>query len=701
MKAARRYRFASAAHWAAGDLARAAAATGGGFTLAPSWSRPIEWQRGAGVAAAVGPEGIAVWNDGVGTLWFGESPAEPAPLRVPVALARATHLEATRTQLWAADTQPRVRAFARDIPVVLHEVTLAADRILDLCGDGRGGLWVLSDAGGRAFAVPIDCTGGTGPPVPLPMPCGLPRAMTWLAERLIVLDANGTQLMCVDPGRPDAWRTVSLRGMRPGADATCLASDGRRRFVVGGVDARAFGGGAFLIEGDAKGDLIGTVELPAAPRDVACGSDLLLVTTTTAVLRSDSDPGGSSRRTEVSASFVTPLLVSPQVDSGAPWLRADVEAVLPAGTALELAWAASDDADTLAAARATLADLTLDVATRRQRLRSQLTWSSPLRLTASTDASPEAACVYAMPLHDVAARSLWISLDLIAAPEATAPRVDVLEVLYPDESLMQYLPAIYRRQAAQPGDFLRLLVAALETSVDGLDARIEGLGRLLDPDLAPERWLDAIARWLGLPWDDMLPVDVKRKLLGAAPALLEGRGTRAGLQTLLDALAPGGLARITDVGVDRGFARLGTGAARGARLPALLAGWPDDALVLGAKACLGRARIGDPAHRVGPMAWLAGRVDIDIVATPEQRRAWAATLGSLLDAMTPLTAHLRTHWRAPTTRPAVPVLDDGLTLEGTPYARIGSGAMLGRTRLEPRRGITLDDAGASPGLTLQ
>jgi hypothetical protein len=49
----------------------------------------------------------------------------------------------------------------------------------------------------------------------------------------------------------------------------------------------------------------------------------------------------------------------------------------------------------------------------------------------------------------------------------------------------------------------------------------------------------------------------------------------------------------------------------------------------------------------------------------------------------------------------VPVLDEGLTLEGTPRARIGSGAMLGRTRLEPRRGITLDDAGASPGLTLQ
>jgi hypothetical protein len=214
-------------------------------------------------------------------------------------------------------------------------------------------------------------------------------------------------------------------------------------------------------------------------------------------------------------------------------------------------------------------------------------------------------------------------------------------------------------------------------------------------------WLDAAARWLGLPWDDALPAPAKRALLAAAPVLLAQRGTRAGLRALLAALLPAGRARFDDVGVAHGFARLSAAGTGGARLPALLAGWPDDAIVLDTKACLGRGRLADPA-RPAPdtAAWLAGRVEVEIAATPTEQRAWSPWLGPLVEAMTPLTARLRLRWTATTALPTIPVLDATLSLAADPPNRLGDGATLGRSRLEGRRGSALDDAGAAPGLRL-
>jgi len=99
--------------------------------------------------------------------------------------------------------------------------------------------------------------------------------------------------------------------------------------------------------------------------------------------------------------------------------------------------------------------------------------------------------------------------------------------------------AIYQRAEAQPGSFLRALVGVLEATTGSLDARIASMGSRIHPSTAPEEWLDFVARWLGLPWDDGLTLEQKQRLVRRAPELAQARGTRAGLEALLESLIPG------------------------------------------------------------------------------------------------------------------------------------------------------------------
>src|SRR5438045_8287662 len=95
-------------------------------------------------------------------------------------------------------------------------------------------------------------------------------------------------------------------------------------------------------------------------------------------------------------------------------------------------------------------------------------------------------------------------------------------------------------------------------TTQGLDERIASMGSLINPSSAPEPWLDFIARWLGVPWDDELPLKYKKALVNRAPELAKTRGTRAGLEALLGALLPGSRRfRVTDNTADSGFAVVG------------------------------------------------------------------------------------------------------------------------------------------------
>ena len=217
----------------------------------------------------------------------------------------------------------------------------------------------------------------------------------------------------------------------------------------------------------------------------------------------------------------------------------------------------------------------------------------------------------AVPLFQSPDRWLWLQVRLVTPPDVVPPAIRELRVLYPDASLMQHVPAVFRGSDNDPTGFLRSLVGVLETTTQGIDARIRSIAAHIEPSTAPEDWLDYVAGWIELPWENALPVEVKRRIVAGAGPLLDERGTRRGLERLLRALAgPNARIGIADLTVDHPPTRLGGACGAGARLPMLLAGPLPSAPILGTRTVLGRACLGvsaDPMRTLVPTL----RIEID------------------------------------------------------------------------------------------
>ncbi len=701
-----RYRLATPAQWGAGLLVRADVAPDG--TLAPSaaWGvPPTRWPSPAGATApAIAPDGIAYWTDhGLGLASFAADDDAPRAQSAPQPIAAARRIVAGRTNLWVAGAGPRLYAFVRGSLAPRITVDLPVDEIVDLTADDRDGVWVLARTGGTHRLLHVDCAGQQAGDVAVPSAIRAPHALGYLAAmaRFALLAREGTRLYWFpESGREEALET-SWVVARARANATWLASDGRARAAVAGIDQAVLGGGAWAVTLDEHGDALTRLELPEPPTGVALGARSLAVTTAHATLLFSPATPLRPSSVETTAVLVSPALRSPPAAGRAPWLRAEAQIALSAGASVEFRWAATDDPTVLRDAEAIARDPRLSAAQRWERLQARLAWSAPLRFAAAADTGADASTgTFAAPLHDVRQPWLWVAVTLVAAPGAAVPRMHSLDVLYPDESLMRHLPAIYRRQAEQPGDFLRGLVGVLEATTGGLDARIAGLGALLDPATTAEPWLDTLARWLGLPWDDGLPLAAKRALLAATPRLLDLRGTRAGMETLLACLLPAGRYRVVDIMADHGFAQLGGPGCQGTALPSLLTGLSTAALVLGRKGRLGKGSLPCDGLELECAAPYAGAVEVEVIASAPERASWA-WLAPLLDEMAPATARVALRWsEAPSARP-YPILDETLTLEDEPDARLGAGARLGEARLADDRRRTLVPHGVDLGFRLQ
>jgi phage tail-like protein len=338
-------------------------------------------------------------------------------------------------------------------------------------------------------------------------------------------------------------------------------------------------------------------------------------------------------------------------------------------------------------------------------LREPGIWHAPIAFhgsKTSAEARPAAsAAPFSAPLFDVHEPYVWVCVALNATAGGSLPSLRELAVLYPGNSLMENLPAIYRRAEAQPGTFLRSLVGVLESTTQGLDARIASLASHVHPATAAGPWLDFIARWLGLPWDDALAEEQKRCIVTRASAIARDRGTRAGLETLLDCLLPGTPRRfrIIDSTADIGFAIVGGEACPGSVLPAMLGGNTQWSRELGASAVLGRIRLPCPGQVDDGVRHIAGVVRIDVAASAAERRAWGPWLPRLVNELVPLTARVQLRWVGPQALRGAR-LDGLFVLQPTPTPHLGSDAVTGVARL-PECGSRITSTGADTGTRLQ
>lgn len=244
---------------------------------------------------------------------------------------------------------------------------------------------------------------------------------------------------------------------------------------------------------------------------------------------------------------LTPTLISPR-DRGASWQRVRITAQLPAGTALRVRVAASEDDDLAHRVAGIAARPELSATQRLSAIYGLLPWDDSLEAVLAPPDDPLKLGSFDVLLENVAAPYLWLALHLHVPPTSRAATLQALEVRYPARSWIEDLPAVYRSEPKRAAE-LRRFLAVLETLFDSLEEFIDRLPERLMATNDNPIWHDFLLGWLGLPVPPELPAQRKREFLVEAPELLRRRGTPWALERALR-IVTGRVVRIMDYGGD-------------------------------------------------------------------------------------------------------------------------------------------------------
>jgi phage tail-like protein len=84
-------------------------------------------------------------------------------------------------------------------------------------------------------------------------------------------------------------------------------------------------------------------------------------------------------------------------------------------------------------------------------------------------------------------------------------------------------------------DFLRRFVSIFQELGDTVLDQVDNLPHLFDVTVAPPGMVRALGRWVGLDWvDPSLPDGLQRRIVGEYFSLLQWRGTKRGMEQLLE-----------------------------------------------------------------------------------------------------------------------------------------------------------------------
>jgi phage tail-like protein len=698
----RRYLFETAGQWNAclfrGADRESNGASDGMTPLAPFSNQPRRIPAPGARAPCVTPAGEVLWYDAT-RLWRALPTSEDSleSTAAPWSLTHAARLVAAHDALWVIGTAPGTLECFDLRTLARRRVIETGLMLLDLARSWRDELIVLArreSAAGAAehLLLHVDCAGRWRELATLAswmQPVQLACLATRDSGRVALLDADHARLMGLDVDTHaehrqgaileiDALWTVQLGALRACFTACQIASDGRARFLIAGAEGRKFGANPYVLVLDRDATQVDAVRL-SSPANGVAGARAVLVVSQAEGIALHARVTTASDEAGLSSELITPLLRAPDTDSEIKWQRADLWASLPVGTSVELRYGSPADGPMREAALRMVADRRLSQAQKFARLEDLIeNWSAPVTFTGA-GASTDAADPFAFSLLDARVPEIWIHVRVHAAPRAARPSLSRMTVSYAGSALLRQLPAVFRRDAVQPGDFLGGLVGLLEATTQELDRRIDGLGSLVNPDTAPAAWLDQLAEWLGLPWDDALSLSQKRALVRAAAALAAQRGTRAGLATLLQCLFPGTPPRyrITDVDVDFGFATLGGRGCCGNALPAVLAGLPRSATVLTRRTILGAARLPCAGEEPSATRRLAGNLRVDLQLNLMERGPAQAWLARLVESLVPAGTRVSLRWQVTPSS----MFDGFGELPPVPLAQLGANAVTGVARL--------------------
>ncbi|SPH23953.1 hypothetical protein DEA8626_03030 [Defluviimonas aquaemixtae] len=261
--------------------------------------------------------------------------------------------------------------------------------------------------------------------------------------------------------------------------------------------------------------------------DLQSDGDCLVASTETGLWRiCDSHEASSARR----VAWLSPVLRSP-LGERSGWQRADLTVVAPEGAEITIAACGFTGAPHARATRQ-------DVMSTELKVFEDAGWdATPI----SRHYGRGGSSVCRHYLGEIGAEFLLLRVTVEVPACAGPASLGALRVLYPDRSLIEHLPAIYRDGARSERQMRRAL-AGFQAVVDDIDDKITAATDRVDPATADPLWSRFLLHWLGHGDLSRLPFEKRRALLADLPGAMQMRGTRAGLERVMESLAPGAFA---------------------------------------------------------------------------------------------------------------------------------------------------------------
>ncbi|MGN1341307.1 MAG: phage tail protein [Oscillospiraceae bacterium] len=129
-------------------------------------------------------------------------------------------------------------------------------------------------------------------------------------------------------------------------------------------------------------------------------------------------------------------------------------------------------------------------------------------------------------------RYIWIKLEFVA-PEERSIRINKLRLLLRRESMMDYLPEIYRAEDGENG-FMSRYISIFDSIFFDMDDRISALDRGFDYRSAEGAMLKYLADWLEIEDTAYLSDEELRKRISASPEEYRAIGTKRGLSEWIE-----------------------------------------------------------------------------------------------------------------------------------------------------------------------
>ena len=130
---------------------------------------------------------------------------------------------------------------------------------------------------------------------------------------------------------------------------------------------------------------------------------------------------------------------------------------------------------------------------------------------------------------------VWLGL-VFTGESLSSPALEQIRIDFDHETLLQYLPALYVREA-ESADLLARWLTLFESMFDGTQTGIDGLPLLFDPAAVPADWLAWLAGWLALELPETWSEGERRRAIAEAFERAARRGTVDGLRETIESEA--------------------------------------------------------------------------------------------------------------------------------------------------------------------